>query len=864
MSSSFSSIQFRGTWRPYQARVLGELAAHLKDDRVHLVAPPGSGKTLLGLETVIRLGHPALVLAPTIALRDQWLSRFEELFDGTVSTSIDVEAPAALTVSTYQALHTSARRGLGPLVDQLRAGGIGTLVVDEAHHLRKAWWRTLRSLRSDLGDVTTVALTATPPYDVPRAEWDRYASFCGPPDADISIPELVKAGHLCPHLDLVRYVLPAAEEQERLEAFREDTHELIGSVLRGGVWIPALEQHPWIRQPEAHQDAIVDSDPEWFIAALAVLSEATGVDVSGHAAVLELRAEEIPPLRTSLLDTFLTGVLGDHAVAFATLLGDELAIRDLHRQLDRLGALDGSQVRLQHPSSVQSVLAASESKLGAAVESVRVEAEARGDALRAVVLADRIRDAAWDPERGSTVLRQLGVVPLFEQLRTAGIEQPIGVLTGRVVVVPEEVEGALCVECERSGIQEVEVGPLAVAPGWVRVSGVGETSFVQPMTALFEAGAIRVLVGTVALLGEGWDAPSANVLVSASAAATFVRTGQIRGRVFRTDPRQPDKVSSVWHLACLNPSDPDGGGNVEQLRRRFRAFAVPRPGRQPDDPPSLETGLGAIPAASDVDDANALSNLHAANHGRTRDLWRRAMGEDVDGHQLQPSIRVPARRSLPVGVRVRQAPWYMPSVPAGSLVGAGLASGVSGALIGLGQVAGWSLGLAGLGLVAWGGTSAVRTTLQRAAHRRELGEEGLAVEAAARACLDALQESTLIVDASARPRVERMGLDVDVSLDSALATDVNVFADACADLFGPIGSPRYLLRVEGGHTLAVPETLGTHKQKAEAFLAAWRSRVGPAELVFTRTPPGRRALAAARARSLGREESVERVRRWRG
>ena len=33
------------------------------------------------------------------------------------------------------------------------------------------------------------------------------------------------------------------------------------------------------------------------------------------------------------------------------------------------------------------------------------------------------------------------------------------------------------------------------------------------MTALFERGEINVLVGTAALLGEGWDAPSLDTLV---------------------------------------------------------------------------------------------------------------------------------------------------------------------------------------------------------------------------------------------------------------------------------------------------------------------------------------------------------------
>jgi len=54
------------------------------------------------------------------------------------------------------------------VVRTLRAAGIGTIVVDEAHHLRREWWTSLQRLRDRLSDATLVALTATPPLDVDR------------------------------------------------------------------------------------------------------------------------------------------------------------------------------------------------------------------------------------------------------------------------------------------------------------------------------------------------------------------------------------------------------------------------------------------------------------------------------------------------------------------------------------------------------------------------------------------------------------------------------------------------------------------------------------------------------------------------
>ena len=44
----FDSLKFRYSWRPYQQRVLDSIDQHLDDDRLHVVAAPGAGKTTVG------------------------------------------------------------------------------------------------------------------------------------------------------------------------------------------------------------------------------------------------------------------------------------------------------------------------------------------------------------------------------------------------------------------------------------------------------------------------------------------------------------------------------------------------------------------------------------------------------------------------------------------------------------------------------------------------------------------------------------------------------------------------------------------------------------------------------------------------
>ncbi|WP_260842765.1 helicase-related protein, partial [Staphylococcus epidermidis] len=87
----------------------------------------------------------------------------------------------------------------------------------------------------------------------------------------------------------------------------------------------------------------------------------------------------------------------------------------------------------------------------------------------------------------------------------------------------------------------------------VIVTGVSRQEAVKVITAIFSEGHIDTLVGTTALLGEGWDAPSVNTLVLASYVGSFMLTNQMRGRAIRSDKSDPQKCANIWHLVCVDP-----------------------------------------------------------------------------------------------------------------------------------------------------------------------------------------------------------------------------------------------------------------------------------------------------------------------
>ena len=115
--------------------------------------------------------------------------------------------------------------------------------------------------------------------------------------------------------------------------------------------------------------------------------------------------------------------------------------------------------------------------------------------------------------------------------------------------------------------------PLWHDPAYMRLEfAIGEGGpILELATRLISEGDINVLVGTAALLGEGWDAPAVNSLVMATVIGSYVSSNQIRGRAIRVDPQDHFKTATIWHLACVQPGEVLQEPGLEVDRTGFRA-----------------------------------------------------------------------------------------------------------------------------------------------------------------------------------------------------------------------------------------------------------------------------------------------------
>lgn len=146
--------------RAYQHRACVAVRAAWREvDRVCLVAPTGSGKTVMGLE--LCCGHDALWITHRIELIEQLANH-----------------PAAPQSVSVQSLLSS---GVRPACD--------LLVWDECHHVRATDWG---KIQSDYHHVKQLGLTATPERHDGRALGDVYQALV----VAATYSELISAGYL--------------------------------------------------------------------------------------------------------------------------------------------------------------------------------------------------------------------------------------------------------------------------------------------------------------------------------------------------------------------------------------------------------------------------------------------------------------------------------------------------------------------------------------------------------------------------------------------------------------------------------------------------------------------------------------------
>ena len=888
-----NQLSFKGQWRQYQQRVLDKAESFMDDGKIHLVAAPGSGKTTLGIEFIQRFGNPTLILVPTVTIRQQWIDRIKQAFlsdDNLVEQLIsqDLKRPKMITVATYQALHSAMNQVVGDSLiedtddesqqehfdfqgfDIRKTFGdqdLGTLCLDECHHLRNEWWKSLEIFRKSFPKIKMISLTATPPYEGEPALWERYISMCGEIDEEITVPELVKEGTLCPHQDYVYFAFPTKEERTQLDQFEKQKLNFLTKLSTDINFSNTIQSSPALSDQISDDDLL--ANPKYLSAILIFLRSKNLPFPQRFQGLLATKA--LPTFTLEWFETLLNGVIFQVPNWFGFT---EEALNQLKSDLKANGLIERNQVKLIRNKKQDVLLNQSLGKLNAVRDIFKAEYQALGSNLRQLVLTDFIRkDFQVHLGDKNAQFTQLGVLSYFESIRSEMIEQswtvPIAVLTGSLVIIPTSAKEHLERLIPNSRLSYDIIGQLS-QEDYLKVSVSGSHhDLVTALTQLFQEGHIQVIIGTKSLLGEGWDAPCVNSLILASFVGSFMLSNQMRGRAIRVWPNNPNKTSNIWHLVSINLSQRRWFDFQDEKEKYDETLELQLYGLSPDldlldrrmtqflglhySELTIESGIDRLDLNQITFSQKGLEKLNqnaitlSQKRQELKDRWQQALPLNEE-MEVANEVEVD-KQFLPLA--------YLNDWMKALLISQALA--VTYFIIDLGRylIVGkpfnQSLPIFLLSLLVlaifWG-----RYFIYKSPYKR--------LEIFGKAIHQALLDSGQIETEESAPRVvkdSKQAIYNTIYLKGASMREKEIFAQALTEFFAPIENQRYILKSchkvkDQTEFFAVPSMFEKRKADAESFLQNIQKSVGKYNLIYTRSVQGRPILLEARIKALGNKQ----------
>lgn len=587
MNINTPSLEFKGKWRSYQKECLDELEGYLSDQNVHIIAAPGSGKTVLGIEIFNRSKLPVIILTPRISIQEQWISSIENLYLNAESNeefiSRDIENPKFINCFTYQSFAKclSNKKTVKYMSEVFFNGAV--LLLDECHHLTGHWAEKIQQAEKELNIKVVISLTATPPYEIEKVKWERYKAICGEVDAEIFIPELVKAKNLAPHQDFLYVSNPSNEEQRNLEKIQKQQSAFIEKLISLVETRQLLQKV--IELFLADDSKLISEYPEEYAATVSIVSK---LNISDKRLYEQLLGTE-----KKLSDEKVTEIEVEYFLKFlfsekCSEIEPNSHLKTIKALCDSNGYLNDSSVQLLSPPLAIELLDSSKSKLQSIENIIISESQCLQEKMRMLVLTDfigevnseeppiKLKKGSWQKENKSQ--KKLTASLIFEYIANnfRQFGNSIALLTGQIIVIPKTLAEVFIKNKNIFSIGEHQRVLLGKNEFLIfEEQGSQFRSLQVQVRDWLNDGNLKVLIGTGSLLGEGWDCPSINSLILASQISSYVTSNQMRGRAIRLDPKDPSKVANIWHLIAIDEQNKFSEKNIERMKKRFEGFAAP-------------------------------------------------------------------------------------------------------------------------------------------------------------------------------------------------------------------------------------------------------------------------------------------------
>lgn len=846
------NVKFYGTYRPYQKRVLDNLSLFLDNEKIHVVAAPGSGKTTLGLELILRLGNPSLVLVPSIAIREQWIDRFSSGFiknenEKDLWISNDIKNQKPIVCITYQALYSAYKKESYSetfeendednnnieekndyknfdLLETINKYSIKTICLDECHHLKSEWWKVLETLVKKIDGCKIIALTATPPYDSSSTEWQRYINLCGPIDEEIFVPELIKDNNLCPHQDYIYFSYPTKKEQQLILKSYSNGIKTFHKYKNNKVLLDIILSNEIYLDYELLKKKYYE-DEQYYKALILYLLE-NNIKIPFKVKMLVHHDK----FSIKHFETLLQYVMFDDAESYKK---DSL-ILSMKKEFSSLGIVHNRKISLAHNEKINKITTMSLSKLESIKNIIIHENSNCNNKMKCLILTDYIKmkskNYIGDEKKE---IDCFGTVPIFEYLRRANLENTkLCCISGSICILPLECERFIKDDFSYTHILEGSYIEITIQIN-------NRKKIVSTITDLFEKGYFNILIGTKALLGEGWDSPCINTLIMASFIGSYVLSNQMRGRAIRTDKTDPNKKSNVWHLVCLDPYDFHYSYDFYNLKKRFNTFVGIDLKNKRIENGIERLGFKYIPRNEyEANLSNQITFTQSSNREKVKETWEECINNTKNIASLTKLTIVPRRRLQ------KNVSFYLPLLTLILSIillfsNVGLYTAIENNInnnfiniINLLSVLFFVLALVSIYKLIF--------TINPEMKLYSLGK----------ATLKALKKIKVINSKNIKVRVKRYDLDkIIIYLKNASTYEQNIFSDTISQLLSKFNQPRYIIAkpkyVLQLEYFVIPDLFKKNKEMVKIFTNALRPIFGSFCVIFAKNEYGKNVVLNA-------------------
>ena len=147
-------------------------------------------------------------------------------------------------------------------------------------------------------------------------------NMCGQIDEEITIPELVKEGSLCPHQDYVYFNYPTKEEEQEVRRFEERSKAMTEKLMRDSQFLAYVRSHKGL-SGQLSDDLLLDNPA--YLASLLIYLQSKNAAFPFRLQRL-LGAIKLPSMNVQWMECLLQVFLYDERIILNVFFCDFLPI----------------------------------------------------------------------------------------------------------------------------------------------------------------------------------------------------------------------------------------------------------------------------------------------------------------------------------------------------------------------------------------------------------------------------------------------------------------------------------------------------------------------------------------------------------